>query len=40
MPRDVQRQCAEANCVSLIKNVDMPIDEMVNKIAAHFGLEI
>ncbi len=37
--QEVQKQCSEEHYVSLINNGEITIDEYVNKISKHFGLE-
>ena len=38
--KEVKKQCDEEKYVSLINNGEMTIDELVNKVSIHFGLEI
>lgn len=37
--KEVQRQCAEENYVSIINDGGMKIDEMVDRVERHFGLK-
>ena len=35
---EVQKQCCENNYISIINDGSMGVDELVNRVAAHFGL--
>lgn len=37
--KEVQKQCSEEEYVSLVNNGEMAIDEMLDKVIRHFGLE-
>lgn len=37
--KEVQRQCAEAGYVSVINDGKVPVEEMIEMVAAHFGLK-
>lgn len=36
--KEVQRQCAEENYVSIVNDGSVPVDEMVSMVEKHFGL--